>query len=164
MAFVRGGRDTGCMRPRVVSKAMDRWLISILLVAFAFRALIPQGFMPSADRPFTLQICPDGWPAQMFSPVAPDAHAAHGAHHAGHHQGTDGAQSGEALSHQQHGQYKNHHCAFAASAGAALAPSFPPIVSLSAEQIRVRAPSVPLVVATQSHRPQQPRAPPHTLS
>ena len=38
-------------------------MASILLVAFASRALVPPGFMPASDRPFSIEIC---W--EDFSP------------------------------------------------------------------------------------------------
>jgi hypothetical protein len=55
-------------------------VISALLVALVVRALIPAGFMPAADRPFSFQICPDGFPAALLAqepgapaPAGPDA-------------------------------------------------------------------------------------------
>jgi hypothetical protein len=39
---------------------------SILLVAFAVRALIPPGFMPATDRPFALEICWEGLPSGVL--------------------------------------------------------------------------------------------------
>jgi hypothetical protein len=77
---------------------------SILLVAFAVRALIPPGFMPATDRPFSLEICWEGLPSGMLqhgesmdmdsidmdsidmgsmdmaSPHAGSAHAGHSSH------------------------------------------------------------------------------------
>jgi hypothetical protein len=54
------------VRSHLLNRVQQQWLISVLLVALAVRALIPAGFMPSADQPFTLQICPDGFPAQFL--------------------------------------------------------------------------------------------------
>jgi hypothetical protein len=42
-------------------------LASIMLVAFALRAVIPQGFMLGGDRPFSIEICWDGFPAAMLA-------------------------------------------------------------------------------------------------
>jgi hypothetical protein len=42
-------------------------LASIMLVAFALRALIPAGFMLGGDRPFSIEICWDGFPATMLA-------------------------------------------------------------------------------------------------
>ncbi len=39
----------------------------ILLVAFAVRALIPPGFMPATDRPFSIDICWEGLPAGLLA-------------------------------------------------------------------------------------------------
>jgi hypothetical protein len=52
------------------------------LAAFAARALITPGFMPAHDRAFSLEICPEGFPAWLL------AHAGHH-HHGGPHRGTD---------------------------------------------------------------------------
>jgi hypothetical protein len=41
-------------------------LASMMLVALALRALIPQGFM-LGDRPFSIEICWDGFPAAMLA-------------------------------------------------------------------------------------------------
>jgi hypothetical protein len=40
-------------------------MASFMLVAFALRVLIPPGFMPASDRPFSLEICWEGLPADM---------------------------------------------------------------------------------------------------
>jgi hypothetical protein len=42
-------------------------LASIMLVAFASRALIPPGFMPASDRPFSMEICWEGYPAALLA-------------------------------------------------------------------------------------------------
>ena len=42
-------------------------LASVMLVAFALRALIPSGFMLGGDRPFSIEICWDGFPAAMLA-------------------------------------------------------------------------------------------------
>jgi hypothetical protein len=49
----------------------------MLLVTLAFRALIPPGFMPSADRPLGLELCRAGFLARM-DPAGPAQHP-HGA-------------------------------------------------------------------------------------
>ena len=51
-------------------------ITAILLVALAFRAYVPVGFMPMAGLPFALELCPGEVPAHM---------AAHHHHHAGGH-------------------------------------------------------------------------------
>jgi len=53
-------------------KRSSRTLIAgALLVAFALRALIPQGFMPASGRPFSLEICWQGLPAAMLAHAEP---------------------------------------------------------------------------------------------
>jgi hypothetical protein len=42
-------------------------LAGIMLVAFALRALIPPGFMLGGERPFSIEICWDGFPAAMLA-------------------------------------------------------------------------------------------------
>src|SRR5262245_42863699 len=76
-----------------------------LLIAFALRALLPQGFMPDAE-PFTLKLCPAGLPAQVLTtPV--DPHAAHHAH----------AHSGHSEEHRSHHQSADQ-CPFGAASAA----------------------------------------------
>lgn len=65
--------------------------ISLLLVAFAFRALIPAGFMPSTERPFTLELCPDTFPAQLLARTQ-----------GGHSGGASDASHGALTAGQQH--------------------------------------------------------------
>jgi hypothetical protein len=48
------------MRRLIHSRLQRELLTSLLLVAMVFRALIPAGFMPSAERPFSLEICHAG--------------------------------------------------------------------------------------------------------
>jgi hypothetical protein len=132
---------------RFLSRVQRQWLISLLLVAVAVRALIPAGFMPSAERPFSFQICPDGFPAQLL-------HGAHAGHdpllHSGHGS-------------HDHGAARAEHCVFAAAAGVGPAPH--PELLLTALQTQpapqLHAPS-PVPELTR-YRVQQPRAPP-TLS
>ncbi len=79
-----------------LSRAQTRKLIAgIALAAIALRALIPAGFMPAADHPFSLELCPDGLPegdgmAMDDQPAALDhdpGHevSPHPAHEASHH-------------------------------------------------------------------------------
>lgn len=48
------------MRRLIARRARRELLTALLLVAVAFRALIPTGFMPSSERPFSLEICHGG--------------------------------------------------------------------------------------------------------
>jgi hypothetical protein len=135
--------------------AHRQWLISLLLVAVVVRALIPAGFMPAADRPFTLEICPDGFPAQLLH------HDEHAAHH--HHAQTDSGSPNAEKGSQEHGAARAEHCVFAAAAGVGPAPQ---IALLLAPIETGAAPLFTLTSRTPAltrHRVQQPRAPP-TLS
>jgi hypothetical protein len=70
------------MRRLITGRLQRELLISLLLVAVAFRALIPPGFMPSAQRPFSLEICHAGalaLPAGTDHSVPPD-HSSHFEH------------------------------------------------------------------------------------
>jgi hypothetical protein len=84
---------------RVSAPKLRLWVISALLVALVVRALIPAGFMPATDRPFSFQVCPDGFPAALLTDTF--SAASHGdgagaslepgaAAHAGHHHSDDG--------------------------------------------------------------------------
>ena len=61
------------MQRRLINRRSRDLITSILLVALAFRAYVPMGFMPASGTPFALELCRDGFPA-------PDA-----AHHQHHH-------------------------------------------------------------------------------
>src|SRR5690606_19994058 len=79
-AKVRGGGLQGMISS---GSRVHRYLTLALLLAFTMRALVPAGFMPSTERPFTLEICPQGFQI----PLA-DKHADHASHHghgSGHH-------------------------------------------------------------------------------
>jgi hypothetical protein len=56
---------------------------AVMVLAFAVRSLVPQGFMPSSTRPFSVDICPEGLPAQLLGLVHVHDGAAH--HHGGGH-------------------------------------------------------------------------------
>jgi hypothetical protein len=109
---------------RVLRPHQRLWVISTLLVALLVRALIPAGFMPATDRPFSFQICPDGFPAALLqnpsdgrdagAPAGQDA-AWHIAHHhdvgaasqAGHHH--DASTLAQAGHHYDNVSALNHH-------------------------------------------------------
>jgi hypothetical protein len=102
---------------RRVSRPNQRlWVISTLLIALFVRALIPTGFMPATDRPFSFQICPDGFPAALLNDAAgtatPTASGAYGGattltgSHAGHHH--DGGMLAHAGHHHDDGGARVH--------------------------------------------------------
>lgn len=47
-------------------------LAALMLAAFAVRALVPAGFMPASGGAFSIEICPEGFSAQLLR---------HGGHH-----------------------------------------------------------------------------------
>jgi hypothetical protein len=170
---------------RVLTPKQRLWVISTLLVALVVRALIPAGFMPATDRPFSFQVCPDGFPAALLgdasAPIPPaeggaaspaDAGAlAHAGHHhsaaesasahAGHHHAVDNL-----LAVAHHGPAHNHssasaeHCVFATAAGAfalAFSPAFSaPAASISAPDVAYVLPDL----ESRRFRIPQPRGPP----
>src|ERR1700729_1786426 len=93
------------MRIGLARQGSRKFIASILLVALAFRALVPAGFMPAPDHLFSLEICPDGFPPQLLH---------HGMDHVPgmHHSG--------GASHS-HNSARSEHCVFAAVASAGLA-------------------------------------------
>jgi hypothetical protein len=46
-------------------------MASIMLVAFVSRALVPPGYMPATDRPFSIEICWEGLPTDILAHVEP---------------------------------------------------------------------------------------------
>lgn len=66
------------MRFGMSKKTKIDLIAGILLFAFTVRALVPLGFMPASDRPLSIEICPEGFPAQLL------VHAGHH-HHSGNH-------------------------------------------------------------------------------
>ena len=55
------------MGARLFTRSTRELITSVLLVALLFRALVPAGFMPASDRPFSIEICHDGFPTQLLS-------------------------------------------------------------------------------------------------
>jgi len=112
-------------------------MAGIMLVAFASRVLIPPGFMPASDRPFSFEICWEGLPADML------AHVEH------HHHGSPS---------------QSEHCVFGTACGAGPIPYLPlPSDFSSAQQLRAVAFASIAVPVRVVHLPQS-RAPPSRLS
>jgi hypothetical protein len=151
-------------------------MASILLVAFASRVLIPPGFMPASDRPFSIEICWEGLPADVLAHVEPahadsaDSMAADSIHDSMHR---DRDPAGDSMSHRgpQQGPHHHHgspsqseHCVFGTACGAGPIPHLPlPSDFSSAQQLRAVAFASIAVAARVVHLP-QPRAPPGRLS
>ncbi len=142
--------------PRTFLGRRARWAVQgFLLLAVVLRAFIPVGYMPSADRPFTLQLCPDGLPRTLL----PDEHAHHHAGSDSAGPGSDTVGSGDSGS-SPHESFSAMHCVFAAVAGAT-PPAYQPATAVadSSAPIVQRALAAPVQAAR--HGPQQARAPPH---
>jgi hypothetical protein len=133
------------------SNTGPRGIVRWLLFAFALRALVPVGFMPSAERPFSFEVCPDGLPVAVVAALP----AAHAGHH--HHSQKPDDSSGHAG--HNHGSAHADRCPFAMGA-AAPTPHVAPWTALA-------APAAPLARAVAAdasagarYRAQQPRGPP----
>src|SRR5687767_4511878 len=103
------------MRPSFFNRRTRYPLFSVLLLAVALRALVPVGYMPSAERPFTLQLCPDSFPVHLLAP-------AHHSHIASDEQRSPPATEDGA---HRHSSGLPEHCLF----GAAFSAAAPPHVS-----------------------------------
>jgi hypothetical protein len=147
------------VRHAVVSRPLGRWIISILLVALCVRALVPAGFMPSADRPFSFQICPDGFPAELLKRPAAASHHDHAAH--AHHQMGQAADSDQQSggSHE-HGAVRAEHCVFAAVASAGPVPETLLLGTAIEAQQQPRIEPLSRVLSTPRFHLPQSRAPP----
>jgi hypothetical protein len=111
-------------------------LALLVLPALLLRALIPMGFMPARETPFSVTICPDGFPTQLL---------VHAAHH--HHQGRGDAGRGD-------------HCLFGSTSGSGpLSESAPGGATLAALQLAGPPPATPAFSVRLVYLP-EPRGPP----
>jgi hypothetical protein len=138
-----------CKRNRRALKA------SVMLVAFALRVLIPPGFMPASDRPFSLEICWEGLPANVLAHVEPSHADSMDMASMGMDQGPD----------QRHGTPSHsEHCVFGTACGAGPFSHLTlPSDFSSAQQLLAIAFASIAVGVRVVHLP-QPRAPPGRLS
>jgi len=72
VSIARHPRKT--MRSGLCSSATQKLIASVLLLAFAVRALVPVGFMPGNGRPLSIEICPEGFPVQLLGQAADHHH------------------------------------------------------------------------------------------
>ena len=146
-------------------------MASIMLVAFASRALIPPGFMPASDRPFSFEICWEGLPDGMLPQGGP-AHAdsmdmdsmdmdstsldSMAASHRGPLQGA----------HHHHSGIPSHseHCVFGTACSAGPIPHLPLLSDISYAQQLPALAFVSIARAIRLVYLPQPRAPPSPLS
>jgi hypothetical protein len=135
------------MRRTLVNPVTGRWIISLLLVALCVRALVPVGYMPSTERPFSFQICPDGFPAQLLK-------SNHAEHHHHHHGGGDDEQQPSPDS------MRAEHCVFAAAANAGPAPEGQLLSAAPPTQARLQLETESAILSPQRFRQPPSRAPP----
>jgi hypothetical protein len=133
------------MRRGIVNPVMGRWVISILLMVLVVRALVPAGYMPSTERPFSFQICPDGFPAQLLK----SSHAEHHHHHGG---GDDEQPSPDSV--------RAEHCVFGVAASAGPAPESLLLSAVPPTQARVQLETETAILSPQRFRQPPSRAPP----
>jgi hypothetical protein len=149
------------MRLILSERSRRKLLAGAMLVAFAARALIPSGFMPAPGRPFAIEICPEGFPAEMLE------------HGAAHHADSVGMDSmdmestspGSMPAHHHSGSPSHsEHCVFGTASNAGpVTYLHPPTGISSAPQLRAIAlDSIPVAVHL-VYLP-QPRAPPRRLT
>ena len=65
------------MRTGLARQGRRKLIAGILLLTLALRALVPAGFMLDADHPFSVEICPDGFPTQLLHYGMDHAHGMH---------------------------------------------------------------------------------------
>jgi hypothetical protein len=114
-------------------------ITAVLVLAFAVRALVPQGFMPSSARPFSVDICPEGLPTQLLGIVPMHGDAAH--HHGTGHLHTD-------------------HCVFGCAYLDATFSHHPPIIPAVVAGILADAPSAAAAVIVRLVHLPEARGPP----
>ncbi len=159
------------MRAGLFKFAVRKPIASLVLAAFALRALVPAGFMLASGHPLTVIICPDGFPAQLLSQAGqgmpagagvPDGAAgmpdmagmpAMPGRPSGGHTAPRGDHHGGAPAHSDH-------CLFTSGSGhGPLAAFAAPIVSLSVYREVAAAPRQRVSGIRLVYVP-QPRAPP----
>lgn len=160
----------------------------VMLVAFAWRALIAPGFMPASDRPFSLEICWEDFPVQMLSrggpapadsmdmgmdSMSPDSAPAHptadSVHDSVSRESTGdsmtlGGPLKEAQRHHSGNPAHSEHCVFGTACSAGPVPHLPPLSDMSLVQQRPAVVFVSIAFAVRLVYLPQPRAPPVRLS
>lgn len=146
-----------------MNRRMRQRVTGLLLVFFALSALIPPGFMPSADNPFVLQICPDGFPDHLLRSSGVDHHATHHGHmaHAAHEHGAadHAGQDSEAPA-QPHELSSSQHCLFGSAPGIGPLSQVPATAHAAPADASLLPAFATPVPTSQRYRIQQPRGPP----
>jgi fermentation-respiration switch protein FrsA (DUF1100 family) len=124
------------MRLKLPNKALRQLLGGIAVLAFAARALVPQGFMPASDGSLRVTICPEGAPVPALL-----------------HGGTGDRQTSS----------HNQHCAFGSASTGGLLPQLPLLAGLLRARPTLRMHSTARAVRRQlSHLPYA-RGPPSAI-
>jgi hypothetical protein len=157
-------------------------MASIMLVAFALRALIPPGFMPASGHPFSLEFCWEGLPTEMLAnsePPGADAMDMPSMDMAGmptdsprhfiqRKPAADAATHGSPVqrAHGHHGGSPTHgeHCVFGTACSPGPTPCLPLAGDISPAQRLRAAPFISSPGAVCLVHIPQPRAPPRRLS
>jgi hypothetical protein len=144
------------MRAAFFSRTELRGLAGLVLLVFLLRVLIPAGFMPSADRPFAVELCPSTFPVAWLAKVGEQGSQADPAQHHHHH----AQHEGDAATDQSPAESSGfEHCAFG-SASPVVSVGEPALEVLGAEPqyvpdfVALNAPPARLI------RSQKARAPP----
>ncbi len=125
------------MRRLITRRVRRELLTGLLLVAVAFRALIPTGFMPSSQRPFSLEIC-----------------------HGGMDTRADRAEHGIAGPHSTHDPVRLEHCPFGAAPAHGPLASLLQVIPAATLTQRSMGPGSPQRALARLRRAQTARAPP----
>ena len=121
------------MRPRLFTRSTRELITSILLVALVFRGLVPAGFMPASDRPFSIEICRDGFRTERLT--------------------ADGSRHSRSPSHFEH-------CLFGSGSTAGPTPCDAPVLSVALIRFGSVFAVVPSPVSVRLVHVPQARAPP----
>jgi hypothetical protein len=121
------------MRFRLSNKATRQLIAGIMLLAFAARALVPQGFMPASDGLLRVRICPEGFRAQLLV-------------HSGHHHGETPSDT--------------EHCVFGSACFAGPVPHLPPLTGILPAPRVPRTPFISTAILVQLFHLPYARGPP----
>ncbi len=147
------------MRRQFSSRRPPYPLATILLLALLLRALIPAGYMPSADRPFTLDLCPDGLPTALLA-HSPHAHATSSSQDSYPEHAALGATSEPEDESSTHHLSFSGHCIFAGASSVAGPPHLPALATVIDSLFVADFERSSAILKAQRYRIQQPRAPP----
>jgi hypothetical protein len=122
------------MRIRLSNKAGRLLIAGVLLFALVVRSLVPEGFMPAGGRPFSVEICPEGFPAQLL---------ARGGHH-----------------HLGGGHSYTEHCVFGTACPSGPPSQAPLLADISLTELAPAAPFIGAAIVVQLVHLPRARGPP----